>query len=143
MTLSRFSPSSTSKEAIRILIADRNRMGNQLLAESLGRDPRFEVVAVAAPADILSLITTHQPHLALISADFEGAVKKGLAIARSLTRRNPSVRIVVLLETSTRESVIAAFRCGAAGVYSRTELLSDLPSCIERVSQGEIWASKK
>jgi len=79
----------------------------------------------------------------LISADFEGAVKKGLAIARSLTRRNPSVRIVVLLETSTRESVIAAFRCGAAGVYSRTELLSDLPSCIERVSQGEIWASKK
>jgi two-component system, NarL family, nitrate/nitrite response regulator NarL len=142
MTLSRISPGSKSNQAIRILVADRNRMGNQLLAESLGRDPRFEVVAVAVPGEILSLVTTHQPHLALISADFDGAVKKGLPIARNLTRRDPSVRIVILLETSTRESVIAAFRCGASGVFSRTDLLSDLPSCIERVSQGEIWASK-
>ena len=41
------SPSSTPTRAIRILIADRNRMGSQLLAESLARDPRFEIVAAA------------------------------------------------------------------------------------------------
>ena len=136
------SPSSTPRQAIRILIADRNPMGNQLLAESLGRDPRFEIVAVAAPTDILSTVTTLQPHLALVSSDFEGAAKKGLQVARTLNGRHPSVRIVILLETSTRESVIAAFRCGAAGVFCRTELLSELASCIERVSQGEIWASR-
>ncbi len=142
MKLSQPSLSSIPTQAIRILIADRNRMGNQLLAESLGRDPRFEIVAVAAPADILSTVTTLQPHLAVISADFEGAAKKGLQVARTLTRRDSSVRIVILLEMSTRESVIAAFRCGAAGVFCRTESLSELPSCIDRVSRGEIWASK-
>ncbi len=120
------SPNSTPAQAIRVLIADRNRMGNQLLAESLGRDPRFEIVSTAAPADILSTVTKLQPHLAVISADFDGAPKKGLQVARTLKSRNPSVSIVILLETSTRESVIAAFRCGAAGVFCRTESLSEL-----------------
>jgi two-component system, NarL family, nitrate/nitrite response regulator NarL len=133
---------STPMQAIRILIADRNRIGNQLLAESLARDPRFEIVAAAVPAEILSAVTNLQPDLALISADFDGAAKKGLQVARTLKSRNPSVGIVIMLEGSTRESVIAAFRCGAAGVFSRTESLSELASCIEHVSRGEIGANK-
>jgi len=69
------SPSSTPTQSIRILIADRNRMGNQLLAESLGRDPRFDIVAAVAPAEILPVVTNLQPDLALISADFDGAAR--------------------------------------------------------------------
>jgi DNA-binding CsgD family transcriptional regulator len=38
--------------------------------------------------------------------------------------------------------VIAAFRCGAAGVFCRNESLSELAGCIDRVSRGEIWANK-
>ena len=53
------SPGSTPTQAIRILIADRNRMGNQLLAESLGRDPHFEIVTAATPGEILN--GCHQP----------------------------------------------------------------------------------
>jgi two-component system nitrate/nitrite response regulator NarL len=136
------SPSSTPTQSIRILIADRNRMGNQLLAESLGRDPRFDIVAAVAPAEILPVVTNLQPDLALISADFDGAAKKGLQVARTLKSRNPSVGIVILLEGSTRESVIAAFRCGAAGVFSRTDSLSELAHCIEHVSRGEIGVNK-
>jgi DNA-binding CsgD family transcriptional regulator len=49
---------------------------------------------------------------------------------------------VIMLEGSTRESVIAAFRCGAAGVFSRTESLSELARCIEHVSRGEIGVNK-
>src|ERR1700687_105499 len=135
------SPSSTPTQTIRILIADRNRIGNQLLSESLGRDPRFEIVAAATPAEGLSVVTNLQPDLALISADFEDTAKKGLQVARTLKSRNPSVGIVILLEGSTRESVIAAFRCGAAGVFSRTESLSELARCIEHVSWGGIGAN--
>lgn len=142
MMVSKSSPISTPKRNIRILIADRNRMSNQLLAESLRRDSRFEVVALSAPGDILSLVTSHEPHLVLISADFDDAAKKGLQTARSLVRRNPAVRIVILLETGTRESVIGAFRCGASGVFCRTESLSELAGCIERVNQGEIWTGR-
>jgi DNA-binding CsgD family transcriptional regulator len=48
---------------------------------------------------------------------------------------------VVLLDEGSRESIIASFRCGAMGVFSRTEPLSELVACIERVSRGEIGAS--
>ena len=136
------SSSPRPTQAIRILIADRNRMGNQLLAESLGRDPRFEIVAAARLTDVLSIVTNLQPDLAVISADFDDAPKKGLQVTRTLNKRNPSVRIVVLLQSSTRESVIAAFRCGAAGVFCRSQSLSELGSCIERVSRGEIGANR-
>jgi DNA-binding NarL/FixJ family response regulator len=64
-----------------------------------------------------------------------------LQVTRTLRANHPYLYIVVLLELSTRESVIAAFRCGATGVFCRTEPLSRLLGCIERVSRGEIWAT--
>src|SRR6185437_5249407 len=115
------SPPSSAPSHTRILIADRNRMGTQLLAESLSRDARFEIVSANTPAEILAIVAEQKPDLALISANFDGAVKKGLQVARTLNGRQPSVRIVILLEMSTRETVIAAFRCGAAGVFCRSE----------------------
>jgi two-component system nitrate/nitrite response regulator NarL len=139
--LSRSPHNSTPKEAIRVLIADRNRMSNQLLAESLGRDPHFKIVALATPMDILSIVGTLQPNVALISADFDGAPKKGLQLARTLSGRGPALRVLILLEMSTPESVIGAFRCGASGVFCRNESLSELTSCLERVSRGELCAS--
>jgi len=141
MMFSQSSPSLPPTNGIRILVADRNRMESQLLAESLARDPRFEVVAVANAADVLSIVTTCQPRVALISADLDSGAKKGFQIARNLHSRHLSIHIVMLLETSTREAVIAAFRCGAAGVFCRTDPLPELPTCIERVGRGEIWAN--
>ena len=127
---------------IRVFVADRNRMGSQLLAESLGRDARFEVAGIAAAADLLSLAGPCKADVAIISADSDIDAKKGLQVARTLKTRHPEIRLVVLLEVSAREAVIASFRCGATGVFCRTEPLSDLVSCIERVSRGEIWASR-
>jgi len=125
---------------IRILVADRNRMYSHLLAESLGRDPRFEVLAVAG-AEIFSM-AAGKPDVVLISMEFDGGPKKGLAVARSLNAVHRGIHIVILVEENTRESVIASFHCGAAGVFCRTEPMSELRSCIERVTRGEIWAGQ-
>jgi two-component system, NarL family, nitrate/nitrite response regulator NarL len=142
MTLSRPSPSLGPTRGIRIVVADRNHLGSQLLAQSLARDSRFEIVAIATVGDVFSIVATQQLHVILISADLGSEAKKGLQIARKLRNHNPSIQIVILLEKGTRESVIAAFRCGAAGVFCRTDPLPELLACIERVSQGEIWASR-
>ena len=90
----------------------------------------------------LPIVATRRPHVAVISADLDSGTKKGLQVARNLNRRHPSVHIVMLLDTGTRESVIAAFRCGAVGVFCRTDPLPELPTCIEHVARGEIWASR-
>jgi two-component system, NarL family, nitrate/nitrite response regulator NarL len=128
-------------QPIRILVADRNRMASQLLAESLGRDPSFEILGVAGAADIFP-IAAREPDVSLISMEFDACPKKGLAIARGLNAVHRGIQIVILLEENTRESVIASFRCGATGVFCRTEPISELHSCIQHVNRGEIWAGR-
>lgn len=129
--------------AIPIFIADRNVMSSQLLAESLGRDPRFQVAAVVPATKILSLAPPNKPGVAIISAELDSGPTKGMHLARSLRARIHDLSIVILLECLEREKVIAAFRSGAKGVFCRTEPLSELHSCIERVSQGQIWTGRR
>jgi DNA-binding NarL/FixJ family response regulator len=136
--------SSQSTQPIRILIVDRNCMGSQLLAESLDRDARFEAVGMAATTattDILSAVSERKPQVAVISSDFDAGPRKGLQLARTINAKHRNVHIVSLLECSAQDEVIAAFRCGAKGVFCRSHPLTEFHSCIERVSRGEIWAS--
>src|SRR5450755_2061307 len=142
MTSPYSTPIPDSSKQIRILVADRSPMGSQLLAESLGRNPKFEITCVDAADKVLSLVSVHKNDIAVLSVEFDGATKKGLQIARTLSARCPDVRVVALLDADSRESVIASFRCGAMGVFCRNEPLSELSACIERVSRGEIWASR-
>ncbi len=116
-------------------------MGSQLLAESLGRDPHFQVLGVVAAADFFPL-AAREPDVSLISMEFEAGAKKGLQVARTLSAVHPGIHIVILLEESTRESVIASFHCGATGVFCRTDPISELHNCIEQVNRGEIWAGR-
>jgi two-component system nitrate/nitrite response regulator NarL len=125
---------------IRVLIAERNRMTSQLLAESLQRDSRFRVVGVSTAAELLSMATARKTDVAVISADFASAARKGLQVARALNAGQPNVRIVILLDAPTRESVIASFHSGARAVFCRTEPLCEFRACVESVSRGEIWA---
>ena len=129
---------SAVKNLISIFIADRNVMGSQLLAESLGRDPRFEVAAIAPAPKILSLVPT-KPGVAVISAELDSGSTKGFYLARSLRARTRALSIVMLLESLEREGVIAAFRSGAKGIFCRSEPISELRCCIEHVSEGRIW----
>jgi two-component system, NarL family, nitrate/nitrite response regulator NarL len=126
---------------IRILIADRNRMGSQLLAECLDRDSKFQAIAVGPVAQILTEVGIYKPAVIVVSADLDDETNKGLRIARTISAHHPESSLVMLLESSTRESVISAFRCGAKGVFCRNKPLADLRDCIERVSRGEVWAS--
>jgi two-component system nitrate/nitrite response regulator NarL len=134
---------STPEKRVRILISDRNRMASHLLAESLSRDPYFEVTCVAAGDEVLSSALAHKPDLAVISAEFDGGTKTGLQVVRALSSRQPRIEIVVLIDGNARDSVLAAFRCGAKGVFSRSEAPDEFRACIERVSRGQIWAGPK
>jgi DNA-binding NarL/FixJ family response regulator len=128
-------------QQIRILVADRNRLDSQLLGESLERDPHFQVVAIATGAQLLSAAAASKPDVALISLDLDSFPKRGLQLAHRLNAVQPNVRIAILLDVTTRESVIAAFRTGARAVFCRSAGISDLRNCIERTSRGEIFAS--
>jgi two-component system, NarL family, nitrate/nitrite response regulator NarL len=135
------STNSTTEPSICTLIADRNRMSSQLLAESLAQHSRFSVVVATTTAEILSLSAARKPNVVVISADLESVARKGLHIARTLSARHPNINIVILLEVDQREEVIASFRNGARGVFCRSESLAEFTNCVVAVSRGQIWVN--
>jgi DNA-binding NarL/FixJ family response regulator len=127
---------------ISVTIADRNQMSSQLLAQLLGRDDRFEVIAIAGEHDVQSVAISRKPDVAVISAEFNSVATKGIQAARNITSHQPGIHIVILLDLSERDVVVASFRNGARGVFCRTEPLSEFIKCVEHVGRGQIWASR-
>ena len=137
-------PLPQASQCIRVLAADSTRMNNQLLADALTRDKRFQVqegdpsaasIVAAAEADSLDVV--------LLSPALEDNATLGFWVARQLRATHPEMRIVVLLDTSDRKTVIEAFRAGARGVFCRSESLKSLAKCISCVYEGQIWASSR
>ncbi len=129
-------------DRIRVLAADNTAMNTQLLVDTLGRDGQFAMSTPACVAgEILSTIKREHPHVALISARQGSDSRGGFALSREIRSASPSTRVIMLLDASERTPVIEAFRCGARGVFCRTEPLKLLAKSIRCVHEGQIWAS--
>jgi len=133
---------SKGEELISVLVADSTRMGSQLLADALRRDPRFNVVHFcAASNDVLAAANTYKPHVVLVSANLDEETLKGFEISRKLRSLLPDVKTVMLLDSSKRDLVVGAFGAGARGVFCRAESIEALRKCIYSVHVGQIWAN--
>jgi two-component system nitrate/nitrite response regulator NarL len=132
-------PSNTTSEKIAIVIIDSDPMGSQLLAEVLSRDERFEIVE-SASAPLTRLRS--DVNVALVSSTLEGERGKGYGLARQFARLTET-RVIMLIEESTPDAVLQAFRSGARGVFSRRDSLKALPKCIQSVHSGQVWASNR
>src|SRR5208282_5284221 len=92
-------------------------------------------------AAILDLTKREKPHVAVISAKLGEDHAGGLDLLRELRTQSPSPRAIMLLDSSERAAVVAAFRAGAHGVFCRTEPFRLLTKCIQCVGAGQVWAS--
>jgi len=129
-------------DRIRVFAADNTAMNTQLLLEALSRDGQFAISSPASVAiEILFTIKRERPHVALISARQGNDGRGGFALGREIRSACPSTRVIMLLDASERAPVIEAFRCGARGVFCRTEPLKLLAKSIRCVHEGQIWAS--
>jgi len=136
--LTSFPPQNT----IRVLAADSTSMHTQMLVEALARDGQFTMAGSASkPAEILAQTRRERPHVALISARLGENGVTGFELCRDICSASPTTRVIMLLDSSERMSVIEAFRSGARGVFFRTESLKLLAKCILCVHVGQVWAS--
>lgn len=127
-----------------LLVADNNRMSSQLLADALKRDHRIQRVYPAASfSEALAAVTRETVAVALVSAELDREGQKGFMLARELRKIRPSLQIVMLLESSRRDSVVEAFRSGATGVFCRTHSIALLAKCVHAVHNGQIWANSR
>ncbi len=131
----------TSSSPISLVVSDLSRMRCDLLADDLTqRQPRFQVVACATSVRELIESADLHPAVAIISSDLEEGHLTGFGALRELRASHPAIRGIMLLDRYERDLVIAAFRGGARGVFSRANSIEEFATCIEQVARGQVGA---
>jgi DNA-binding NarL/FixJ family response regulator len=124
-----------------VLVADSAAMSCQLLVDALLRSKRFEAVAAATQGEVIEALGRTRFDVVLISTNFSQDALEGLLFVREIRTLDPEVNIVVLLDAMERSLVVEAFRCGARGVFCRSDSFQTLCKCILCVHEGQVWAS--
>lgn len=122
------------------MAADNTAMNTQLLVDALARDPQLEMIEGPSSLASLQLAKREKPQIVVIGAALDESSGSGFALAREIRAQLPATKIILLLDSAERTSVVEAFRAGAHGVFCRTEPVRMLIKCIQCVHQGQVWA---
>jgi len=115
-------------------------MSCQLLFEALLRNRRYHAVPATNLEEARQLLAATQFDVALIAAGLSQDPIERLHWVRQIPDGQPNLKIVVLLDSLERNLVLEAFRCGARGVFCRSESFETLRKCILCVHEGQVWA---
>ncbi len=142
MGAKRASSSAKTRQAIRVVLADRTRMDCQLLAALLRRSSsRCKVAGTAdSAAEARSILKELHPHVAVVSPHLAEGPLAGFDLVQEMRDLVPETRAIMLLNSMEPRMVIYSFQVGAKGVFSRDRPVEALAKCIEVVQQGQIWA---
>lgn len=128
--------------ALRVFIVDRDSMSSDLLSSALCRDRRCQAAAIQ-PTDLLGTLATSEVDLVVVGVDLNSKSGSGFDLANAVCRAHPKIYVVMLMNQTTHELVINAFRSGARGVFSRQQPMTEFLDCIEHVGKGFIWAGRE
>jgi len=111
-----------NQDQLRVLACDSTSMTTQLLVEALGRDDQFQMIeSPSNAAAILALVKKEKPQVAVVSGKLGESSREEFDLVREIRLQSPGTRVIVLLDSSERPAITAAFRSGAQGVFCRTE----------------------
>jgi DNA-binding NarL/FixJ family response regulator len=123
--------------ALRVVIADDQRVVRDGLAMLVGLCDGIEVVGVAADgAAAVALADQLAPDVVLM--DLRMPVMDGLTATREIRGRSDA-RVVVLTTYADDESIFPALRAGAAGYLTKDASAEEIEAAIRAVHRGQTW----
>jgi DNA-binding NarL/FixJ family response regulator len=109
------------------------------LAAILGADSRYEVVATGGTAgEALAIALETKPDVMLVDLSMPGDI---FAAIDTITRRSPTLKIVVFTAFANVELALKAHDAGAHGFVLKGRPTNDLFDAIEAVTRGELYSS--
>ena len=136
---------ASQRKPIRVAVADSNQMASRLLSEALDKQPGFSVVSSDASGEsLLRSVQSLKPDIAVISAALPDGPLNLNSRAEENLCKTPQCPWILLLDHSEPQLVVAAFRAGARGVFSRMQSdINMLAKCVRRVMEGQIWVDNE
>jgi len=131
---------SPQPEQIEVLVADRTPLSGQLIALALQRDAELRATDVS-PDSIIEAAQSIRPDMVILSHNVGGFPDKGLEILKELIAESPKLRVVMLLDEENSSAVVNALKCGARGVFCRSQAVETLIRCVKQVHAGQVWMS--
>jgi DNA-binding NarL/FixJ family response regulator len=129
-------PHLAGKPAMKVLIADDQRVVREGLATIVGGFPGTEVVGLAADgAEAIDLAAERDPDIVLM--DLRMPRVDGVEATRVIRGRHPAVPVVVLTTYADDESVIAALSAGAAGYLTKDASRDDIRRALDAAVAGQ------
>ena len=122
--------------AIRVLVADDQRVVREGLATLLGLLAGIEVVGTAADGDeALALAIRLRPDVVLM--DLRMPHCNGVEATRRLRDHDASIKVLVLTTYTDDRSVIDALRAGARGYLTKDASAGEIREALQRVTSGQ------
>jgi len=132
--------SSVGDRARRILLVDDHPLVREGLAEVLGREIDLVVCGEAEDRQqALELITTTQPHLAIVDLALKRS--NGLELIKDIRVRYPNLPVLVVSMHDEALHAERALRAGASGYIAKAEAATQVVQAVRKVLAGGIYLS--
>ena len=126
----------SAAEAIRVVVADDQRVVREGLATILGLLPGIEVVGEAGDGEeAVALAGELAPEVVLM--DLRMPRCDGVEATRRLHDAAPSVKVIVLTTYSDDRSLVSALQAGARGFLTKDAGAEQVRQAIEAVARGD------
>jgi DNA-binding NarL/FixJ family response regulator len=130
------SPAMGTRQPVRVVLADDQRLVRESLGTLLGLLDGIELVASAADGEeALALAERHRPEVMLM--DLRMPRLDGIEATRRLREHHPEVRVIALTTYADDESVLGALRAGARGYLTKDAGSEDIRTAILTVAAGD------
>jgi NarL family two-component system response regulator LiaR len=127
---------------IRIMIVDDHAVVRSGLSKFLLVNKDMQLVAEASDgAEAVQLAGLHKPDVILMDLMMPGM--DGIAAAREIHQKNPSVKIIALTSFSEQNLVQGALQAGAIGYLQKNVSAADLGNAIRSAYSGRMTLSSE
>jgi len=128
------------EKPIRIVLANHHPIIRSDLRLLLERQPAFRVIGEAASGrEAVVLVEYRRPEVVLLDIKLPNV--NGIAAAREISLKQPSVGIVFVNALTDQEYVTEAFKAGARGYVFAYDAQTDLISAVHVVAGGGSFVS--
>jgi DNA-binding NarL/FixJ family response regulator len=128
----------SSRQPIRVLLADDHDLLRQGLTLLLGLQPEIQVIGEARTGrEAVAQVNRLAPHVVVM--DISMPDMDGLEACRTIRAQNPTTHVLILTMHDSEGYFLQALRAGAAGYIVKKAAPTELQTAISAVAQGGVF----